>query len=340
MNELNDDQLIKTLTQRFQAHQSALGLSDGQFAGRYQRFLGSEKTWTLLKRGEWEGHVKPERILKKLRGFSEQLDGALTYTREDYIPSMPFARMMDQQYERLLASGRDRRCLIALAPEGIGKSWWASARIEKDKAHRCFYKRLNHTWREKSFHLSAAICETVGGPRVKNPAIQMDELKSMLKGLGQCTVIIDEGHNGGIVLFKMMKDLIDETPVRFVYLAFPTEYDAIISRGSGAVAEARQLIRRCIRPICDDYRFGIGPADVREFLAGNGFKADKELREVADLLAPKLMNNQNISTLADALDAARDEAEETETELTLAMVTREVDALTTTAAQRLAARKN
>jgi hypothetical protein len=324
---------ITTLTTRFAGHQARLGLKDGPFARRYSEFLGSEKTWTKLKDGTWAGHVNPERMLDRLKALDARLDGAAGFDEEAFL-ELPFVRRANYEFDRLLGSARDRRCLIILAPEGIGKSWWASRRLQDPKAAQPrFYLRVNHTWREKSFHLLRAMADKVGAPLAKNPAQQMAHLIDTLKSLGEVVFFIDEGHNGGVVLFKLLKDLIDETPARFVYMAFPTEFDAVRCSSGGGMAEARQLFRRSVKPIFDDWRSGVRPEDVAALMAGSGVPRGRELTDVAARLAPLLARNQNISTLADAIVDARDADEP----LTADLVAAAVAGLCTTATERRAA---
>lgn len=326
---------INALVPRFKTHQANLRLKPHSFAARYREFLGSEKTWGKLLDGTFPGHVNLERCLGKLRAFAERLDGISAFDRASYIASLPFTSAMDREYERLLGSGRDRRCMIALAPEGVGKSWWASAKLAERDGVPVFYVRLNHTWREKSFHITRAIALRVGAPESKNPAGQMEALIATLKSMGELVIIIDEGHLGGVVVFRIIKDLIDEVPgARFVYIAFPTEFDSVRSRNTGAVAEAKQLFRRSLKPPFEDYRFGIGPKDIERFLRARGFSGGRELSDLAEQLTPVLQQNQNLSTLADAVDDAVGEADARDVEPDLPMLRRAVVSLCSTIIDR------
>jgi hypothetical protein len=164
----------------------------------------------------------------------------------------------------------------------------------------------------------------------------MESVVKFLRERPDMVIILDEGHNGGVAVFKLMKDLIDETPVRFVYLAFPTEFDQVRNSSIGSMAEARQLLRRCIRPIFDDYRDGITSRDISAYLKGSQFPPSSELNTVAEALTPKLSRNQNLSTLADAVEEARFEAQELEGDQkpTLQMVVSACHALTSTVGER------
>jgi hypothetical protein len=337
MDASHTDQ-INALANRFVGHQKALGLKDAQFATRYEKYLGSTKTWIKLKDGTWPGHVNDERILGKLKQFAELLDGARTFDESQFFKTMPYVVQMNANFERLLASPLDIRGLISLAPQGVGKSFWASdlissnAREERPASY--FYLRLLHSQREKSHQIQCAITNKIGGSKTRNPGDQMTELIKHAQALGEFVLVLDEAHNGGIVLFKLLKDLIDETRMRFVYLGFPTEFDVIVGRSNSAIGESKQTLRRCLQPIHDDYRDGVMVEDVEEYLVANKFKRNKELETVAAQIQPLITSRYNLTTLASAVRDAKKQAEDEETELTLGMVTAAVKALCSTAAER------
>jgi hypothetical protein len=328
--------IITPLVQRFVELQKTLGLGNTAFAARYKKFIPSERAWDRLKDGTWAGHHNEQKLIKGLQDMVLYIEAAQSFTKEEFILT-PFARRMNANFERLLGSTKDRRCLICLAPEGVGKSWWASSIVVQDTTRR-FYLRLSHTWREKSYHIARGIAERIGAPMEKNPSRQMESLIAYLRAHPNLVLILDEAHNGGVAVLKLIKDLIDETDIRIIYLAFPTEFDRVRNSDLGSMAEARQIFRRCIRPIFDDYRDGIGPKDIQTFLVGSGFPLDPELKTVAATLAPKLCRNQNLSTLADAIDEARCEAAEAEGDVppTLQLVHQAVNALCSTWAERRA----
>jgi hypothetical protein len=327
---------VNDLVKRFIGHQKALGLSDLKFATRYEKYLGSHKTWIKLKDGSWPGHVNEARILEKLKKFAEQIDGARSFDSEQFNNELPYVVQMNAQFERLLASPLDIRMLISLAPQGVGKSWWASGILGSEKSSAYFYRRMLHSWREKSWQLACAISDTLGASRTRNPGDQMGELINHARSMGEIVLILDEAHNGGIVLFKLIKDLIDETPMRIVYLGFPTEFDVIVGRSSSAIGESRQTLRRCLQPIHDDYRDGIMTEDVVEYLVGQGLRKTKELETVAQDIQPLITARYNLTTLATAVRDARKQADDEDVSLSLGMVTNAVKALCSTAAQRRA----
>jgi len=124
--------------------------------------------------------------------------------------------------------------------------------------------------------------------------------------------------------------------MRFVYLGFPTEFDVIVGRSSSAIGESRQTLRRCLQPICDEFRDGVTALDVETYLAGVGFNRNAELRNVAAEIQPFIASRYNLTTLASAVRDARKQADDEDTKLTLGMVTGALQALCSTAASRRA----
>lgn len=334
------EQEINDLVTRLAEHQDALGLKNKEFAARYHQWLASSTTWMRLRQNKWQDILNHERIAEKLRDLTSRLDTARGFDAEAFIGELPFVTLMNAEYERLLGSRGDRRGIVALAPEGVGKSWWASGvnmdNGEENRRATAFYLRIRSTWKDKPLHLLRALGLVLGAGQEKSPAAQQESLVHHMRALGPVVVVLDEAHNGGVALFKILKDLIDETPARFVYLAFPTQYDEVRSRNGGAIAEARQFLRRCLKPIFDDYRAGIGARDVSSYLRARGFK-DAGLEKFAEAYVPRLAVNYNLSTLADAVDEAEAEADDSRRTPSLADVGRALDSLMSTAAERRAA---
>lgn len=330
---------VTDLVKRLAAHQAALGLRNKQFAARYKDWLKSESTWIRLIQGKWVGVLNHDRIAASLRDLAARLESARGFDDESFLRELPFVTLLNAQWERLLGSKGDRRGLVVLAPEGCGKSWWASSVTKRDSTEEvslnatAFYLRIRSTWKDKKLHLLQGMAVVLGAPMQKTPSLQHHSLVDHMRALGDVTVILDEAHNGGVELFKLLKDLIDETPARFVYLAFPTQYDEVRSKNTGAIAEARQFLRRCLRPVFDDYRNGISAEDVSAYLRARGL-TDAGMAAFAASMAPRLAVNYNLSTLADAADEAQAEAEEDDRKPTLENVRQAVEQLISTASER------
>ena len=327
---------INQLVLRFAALQRSLGLSDGAFGARYRKFLNSVTSWQRLKQNKWQGILNEENCLRRLLEFAKHIEASAAFDAEEYIGTLPFIAELNAHFERLQGSTRDRRCLACLAPEGMGKSWWISSMVAAEPGKRV-HVQISDMWRNKPLHLLCGIADKLSVPREKNPAHMMAALISALCALPEMVVFLDEGHNGGAALFPILKELIDKTPGRWGYFAFPTQFDLVRGSSGGALAESRQFLRRCIKPVFDDWRFGVTPEDVAAFLAARGFRRSGELDKVADQLAPVLASNFNFTTLADALDEAAMDADGGQP--SLAQVVEQVGALCSTARDRRAAKE-
>lgn len=313
--EVSEEVEIQKLATRFAALQKTLGLGDRAFFGRYKE-LGSEKSWSLIKEGNWRGAIKQGEVLKRLHAMRNRVDASSAFDANEYV-ELPSVKTFNQEFNRLLQAQKDRRGLIILASEGVGKTWWASRIVEEDPARR-FYVHLNATWKDKSMHLLRGIAERIGASIEANPASQQRAVIQKLNELKDPVLLIDEGHNGGITIWRILKDIISTTEARVVLMAFPTQFDQVRMSSTSAVAEARQFLRRCQRPIVEDYRYGAKVPDVVEFLVkAGGFSRGVDVTSLADQIAPMVSRNGNISLLSDALEEARAEADHRGETLTL-----------------------
>lgn len=313
---LSAEQEIEGLITRFSQFQATLGHSDRSFVAKFKELV-SEKSWKLIRERKWPGHIKSDEVLSRLRALERRVDSTTAFNEQEFIDSMPFVRELNAEFSRLLSADKDRRGMIVLAPEGVGKSWWAASIVDEDPARR-FYVHLASTWREKPLHILRGIADRIGASEEINPAAAQRAVVAKLNEINDPVLIIDEGHNGGIALWRLCKDLIATTKVRIVLMAFPTQFDQIRMSSTAAVAEARQFLRRCQRPILDSYRNGVKAEDIVAFLVGaGGFPKRAETEAVAAQLQTTVARNGNISVLSDALAEARAEADGSGTPLTL-----------------------
>lgn len=305
--EASEDVEIPKLAARFAALQKTLNLGDRAFVGRYKE-LGSEKSWNLIKDGSWRGALKQDSVLKRLYAMRNRIEASSSFDADEYV-ELPVVKVFNWEFNRLLQAQKDRRGLIILASEGVGKTWWASRIVEEDPARR-FYVHLNATWKDKSMHLLRGIAERIGASLENNPASQQRAVIQKLNELKDPVLLIDEGHNGGITIWRILKDIIATTETRVVLMAFPTQFDQVRMASTSAVAEAKQFLRRCQRPIVEDYRNGVRTADVIEFLVkACRFPKGADVNALAEQITPTVSRGGNISLLADALDEARAEAD-------------------------------
>jgi len=95
-------------------------------------------------------------------------------------------------------------------------------------------------------------------------------------------------------------------------------------------------LRRCLQPICDEFRDGVTTTDVAIYLEGEGFPRNAELKQVAAEIQPLIAVRYNLTTLATAMRSARKKSLKKEEPLTLGLVTDALQSLCSTAAGRRA----
>jgi hypothetical protein len=296
-----------------ESHRKELGLSVSQFVTRYPN-LGSAKTYQdrlVAKKFEefgkklplWERKVAS--VLAQIRGHSPV---------SEYFDDMPLARHLDAVYGQLQAQTTDRRCAICLATTGAGKSVWGRRVVEQHPGQATFV-RAAETWKNSLSQVISGIGSAAGFNtfHYSSTGRKFDALIHWLE-FHPFTIIIDEAHLGGVQLLKVVKDLIDATPAKFVLLAYPYSFRRIMSESPDAQSESQQLLGRTIKPIYDHCRNGIDREAITVYLKNAaGFDDPGEL---AAKILPVVRANGNLRVLCDAVEEARIQSEATEEPLT------------------------
>ncbi|MDD3885378.1 MAG: AAA family ATPase [Victivallaceae bacterium] len=309
---------IKTLVERIAKHQQSLGLSDNAFVSRYQRHLGSVRTWAdRLKAGDLSA-LKPDRWEGKLSAFVAELDGGTS--TETVSEKMPVLVAMRELYQMLQGQRTDRRCVIMPGVTGVGKT--VSARtIVNESPDEAGYLQIFPTWRDSGLQLALAFARAVGAQEAKTKAATFNNVVEVLKA-NPITIFIDDAHEGGVELLKMCKALIDATRVRLFLLVYPTAWRRLITANDDAHDEAQQLLGRTLKPVFDDYETGVDAETVAVFLREVG-GLSAGVASASKTLAPILAKKGNLRLLADAVETARIAAEVDGTEIDVAAVVNE-----------------
>ena len=305
-----DIEELEQCVERIQRHQVALGLSDREFVDRYRGYLGSEKTW---RNRLCEGNYADMRLqprLEKLKAMIASIDGGSRIS--GIYEDMPVYEGFLKRYRLLQGNQTDRRCMVMLAETGCGKSI-ASRAIYQDNPREVVYVRCRPTWKNRQLRIVNGIARGLGLPDGGVADEVLDRIIENLKAQPR-TLMIDEAHDGGLTLLKLVKCLVDETPSRFVIMAFPTLWNELIRSSSGAWSEARQLYGRTLKPIYDDYQHGTTVADIacmlRHSLGLNGHSKDVAA-EIVDIVR----GNGNLRLLADVVNVCDTLHEEAGTEI-------------------------
>jgi len=302
-------QELDRLITRVEQHQKALGLSHIRFATRFARFLGSHKTWEfrLLAR-KWD-ELNPERQLPKLRKFISEIDG--TVGSQEIIATLPIVKHACYLYDTLQTRNNDRRCAILIGIQGTGKTI-ALRHIERENNHAPAFISANETWKDSRMRISQALATVISAPIASSASQTFQNCIELMKS-NPGNLLIDEAHEGGVLLMKLVKSIINETQWRVMLAIYPTAWRRLLNGANDAYAEAQQLLRRTIRPIKNDWINGINDDDMKAWCEANGVTPGKAW--ISDLL-PLVRRHGNFSLLADALERAQVMAGEKDDDIT------------------------
>lgn len=330
---------LRELVTKVTAHQGRT--PDNVWCNRYRQYVGTTRTWRdRLCAGQFDQVDVPRRIasLQELISFLE--GGAIP---EQLYPDLPFNRRFQIGLERLEGQrSTDRRIFCVLAGIGVGKT--VACRLALREQHAADYqgpKRISliipEALRENKTGLLGYIAHALncGGQAVTSPAL-MEAIKGALSQ--DVTLIFDEAHQGGVMLMRIIKDLVNHTPARFVYVALQTEYLRVVSASKGNITEAKQFVRRCMQPVFAGYAGGtlaIVPQAGGKDADGDAalyiqYRTGLEKPAARRLAAEKLSALRaagNLSSLADALDKAQLEADDEEREVDAESVAQAIDSV-------------
>ena len=308
---------VNKLIARIERHQAALKLPDVRFVSRYQRYLGSAKTWRdrLVARA-WadfgQGLTKWE---QKLSAFVAEIDGTSDLT--EFFDKLPVATYAQSVYDKLQGQRSDRRVAWLVAPTGAGKTW-AMLRLSQDNPTTAAYIHINRGAKESLMMLARLLARAVGAPEENGGAATYMGVVEALKG-NPITLLIDDVHEGGILMLKLLKHLVDDTRVKLILGTYPTAWRMLMNGSTDAHSEAQQLIGRSIKPVERRWEKGVTEQDVTAYLklamGGNG-----ECKVLAEKITPTLQRHGNFRALADAIELARSNADDAGEDLTADLV--------------------
>jgi hypothetical protein len=330
MNEQQKN--VNALIERIERHQAALKLNDTQFVARYQRFLGSTKTWRdrLIARNWKELTTTIDKWEQKLRMFVSELDGMVKVV--DFIDTLPMSVYAMQLFSILQGQRNDRRVGWLIGPTGVGKSW-SMARIKDLHPRDAAYMHFNRGSKDSMMTLVKHFARTVGAAIGTSASDTFDNVIEVLV-TKPMTLLIDDFHEGGVLGLKLVKHLVDDTPVRLILGTYPTAWNALVNGNTDAMSEAQQLLGRSLKPINNAWTRGCTTDDIAVYLAGSlGIRAD-DCRITGDRIKPILVKNGNFRVLADAVELAKMNADEDGDEVTLGMVSDALEQICPAPAQR------
>lgn len=299
---------IRGIVARLEDVQRTRKLSDRQLVDEYPD-LGSTKTWRQRLVSGAFGDLNLDRLLGKLRRISQILDGGTP--DEVFFPDSPFASEMRARLGQLERQTTDRRILACLAANGTGKSSFARWAVAQARSTRAVV-RVRPTWRNKPLHICLGIARALGSDiDTSSPAVAEAEVVNLLRGQPR-TVFVDQAHEGGVAVMHLLRGFVDETPARWVYLAYNTAFRTVLASSTDAHIEAHAFLGRCCKPIFDGYKGGVLDKDVAFYLERTaGMKRDTAA-SVANRITRALRMSTNLRLLDDAIVAARAASEDDE----------------------------
>jgi len=291
---------LDAMIARIMAIQTERSLGDSSLIAEYPD-LGSAKTWRdrLIPRA-WD-QINLHRWHAKLTRVCTVIDGGSP--DDDFYPDLPFAREMAAQVMALERQTNDRRVAIILAPTGTGKSFTARWQVSQRRSVRAIV-RIRPSWRNKAGHINAGIIRALGEePQSTTPAFLEDAAIRLLRQQPR-TLFLDQAHEGGVALMHLIRAYVDETPSRFVYLAYNTAYRAVMSGTRDAMIEAHAFLGRCRKPIFDLYTAGTRQPDAAFYLRQTAGLSETAADSLAVEILPALNRLHNLRLLDDAIERA------------------------------------
>lgn len=312
-----EEQKLRSLVDRIARHQKALGLSDSDFVARYQRHLSSTRTWRQrLVNGDLR-QMKLTKWVENLQRMVNEIDGSVAITT---FYDLPISQAIRATYNLLQGQTNDRRCAVVLGPTGIGKTYIAKKLVAENPTANAFVETTPNC---TPYHLVRCIARAVGAPEVSGIGAQTDALFDYLKGR-EMTVFVDEGHEAGVPLFKLVKSAINQTRTRWMLFCYPTQWSKLITASAGAWSESQQLLGRSLGFVIDSWSDGCHRNDVAAYIRAAVPELDADAETIAGQITDTIRTHGNLRLLADAIDTARMVANATDAEITPAAIREEI----------------
>lgn len=311
MNQIQQHELERLIS-RIEKHRAELGLTHSRFATRFAKYVGSHKSWEfrLLAR-KWD-ELKPETWLPKLTKFVNEIEG--TVGIQEIYADLPIVKHACYLYDILQTKTNDRRCAMLIGTQGTGKTL-ALRHIQRSNNFGPVFMSANETWKDSRMQIAAAIAQAVDAPIKASASMTFHGAIEVLKANPR-DLLIDEAHEGGVLLMKLVKSVINETSSRVMMGIYPTAWRRLLNGATEVYAEAQQLLRRTLRPIKRDWVNGINEQDITAWCECVGLAGFKP--RIGDLKAT-IRCHGNYSLLADALERAKVIADEKDEEVNAAL---------------------
>ncbi|AHF94588.1 hypothetical protein OPIT5_29415 [Opitutaceae bacterium TAV5] len=298
---------LEALIARVMRHQARLKLNNARFVARYaKRLKWSADVWVRTLRSDTR---EPGRLSARnwgkwtvaLRDLVAEIDGA---AGGEKVYPLPILAESIRLYDCLQGSGGDIRIGWLVAPTGTGKS--VSLRHLVKTNDNTAYLFIPELWRNNKPAILRGLARAIG----IEPDDDLDETIERIVArlnLTPMTILLDEVHEGGLKLVKLIKTLIEWTPTRFILTTWPLGYSKLADSLMN-LTEVNQLSGRSLLPIAQQWKRGNRPEDIAAWLSGACPEFDAETRDtLARDLCPRL-SRWGLRHLTQAVDAARADA--------------------------------
>ena len=308
---------IGTLVERIERYQKDLKLSDVQFVARFQRYLGSTRTWRerLCAREIKDLLPTLDKWVGKLDAFVLEIDGGSA--AETFYDAMPIAAYSRTVYEILQGERSDRRCAWLIGPTGVGKSE-ALRRVVALHRNKAVFVTANETWKDSRMQIARGLASALGAAEGNSAA---DTFRNVIVALtlNPVTICLDEMHEGGVLLMKLIKSIINETRAKVIVGIYPTSWNRLVNGSTDATAEAQQLLGRSLKPVDKRWVRGLTLADIATYIeCAAGINGHSKI--VAERIYPEVLRSGNLRILAPAIELARVNADENGEEMDAEMI--------------------
>jgi len=316
MTQANQEELDRLIS-RIENHRLSLKLTHSRFATRFAKHIGSHKTWEFRLLARNWGELNADKWLPKLRTFVAEIEGSVG--EQEIFESLPIVKHAVYLFDTLQTKTNDRRCAMLIGPKGCGKTL-ALRYVQRKNDYGPQFISANETWKDSRMRIAAALGQAVNSTVTKSASETFQHALDRLKE-HPMDIFIDEAHEGGVLLIKLCKSIINETRSRLILGIYPTAWRRLLNGSNDAYEEAQQLLRRTIRPIRNDWMKGINHADMAAWCAAVNVPMTKA--QITDLL-PLVRQHGNLSLLADAheraLLLAAEDDKDVETELLIEQI--------------------
>lgn len=229
---------LSSLAQQIREWQTQRGLSDSELCRKFTG-LGSTKTFKRILDGDFE-----ELDLERWERQYEQVwhlieaEGQTTDLGEPIYDELQHMELTLKAAKKVIHEKGNNRLAIIEGQSGSGKTTAARCVV----AHfggKFILAEADETWKSSMNAMLGGMLRALGVQEIPNSA---DARKAKVIAAledGPC-VIIDEAHHMGPASMNMVKTLLNQTRVQFIFLCIPTLFRRLESL---AYEEARQLTK-------------------------------------------------------------------------------------------------